>query len=365
MTSSIEFMTISIPLTQADLTQARQFAKSQQTSAASEQVFLNTLAVLTVRHYLKMIGVSSDLDKSYSWQSITQQLSSDFADLYIPEARGRLECRSVKDEETTCHIPQAVINDRIGYVVVRFDEMFTAGEILGFVQSVSVTQLPLSYLQSLDELIDVLDDEPQPTRLGQWTTGVIDAFWQSIEAFPPVDVAFASGKQAQQKPYERQLQQFKMLYASDQSQRGTVEEDENLADQLGQLIQTTSDEEIRFQALELLWQIDSQHEQAGICKVADIGMKFDGADLVLMVALFQRTDGRYSILCRLYSTNRQRLPHNLSLSALDNEQTLLIEATSNWQDDYIQFKLVADEKDMFFAKVASPEACITECFIIE
>nr|MCU0526935.1 DUF1822 family protein [Elainella sp. Prado103] len=156
MTSTM--ITIAVPLTRADRQQAQSFKDQQLIAEKADQIYENTLAVLATHHYLDMIDVPTDLDRSYS-QDPSTFLASNIADLYVPGARGRLECRVVHEGENACFIPTEVWSnrgqrDRIGYVVVRLNETNTEATVLGFVSEVSVEHLPLSYLRSLDDLID-------------------------------------------------------------------------------------------------------------------------------------------------------------------------------------------------------------------
>ncbi len=75
-----------------------------------------------------------------------------------------------------------VWGDRLGYVVVQLDEPYLEGIVLGFVPQVSVTELPLSYLQPLDALIDCLIPEPTPIwqSLSQWLKGIFEPDWEQL-----------------------------------------------------------------------------------------------------------------------------------------------------------------------------------------
>jgi hypothetical protein len=146
-------MTFSIPLTMSDRQQAETFKAMHPIAQQANQVYENTLAVLATHHYLEMLGIPTELENSYCWNPIAF-LSTNIADLYLPETRGRLECRSVRFGEEHCFIPEEVWGDRVGYVVVRLNETNTEAVVLGFVPEVETEQVLLSELRSLDDLID-------------------------------------------------------------------------------------------------------------------------------------------------------------------------------------------------------------------
>lgn len=165
-------ITISVPLSRADRQQAKTFKDLQPIAEKAEQVYENTLAVLATHHYLDMIDIPTDLENSYSQNPIAF-LSTNVADLYVPEARGRLECRVVRAGEETCFIPEEVWSDgnqgdRIGYVVVQLNETNTEAIVLGFVPEVickglqpvsfnSCNGLAITELLSLDDLIGAIE----------------------------------------------------------------------------------------------------------------------------------------------------------------------------------------------------------------
>ena len=144
-----------IPIAESERQIALAFAQQQPTSEKAQQVYLNTLAVLVVNHCLDIWEIPTDLEVSHSWNPFGQ-LCADLADLKIRDL-GHLECRPVRMNHQTCCVPQEVLEDRIGYVVVQLDQRCEAGTVVGFVKSVTNTVLPLSQLQPLEELLIYLE----------------------------------------------------------------------------------------------------------------------------------------------------------------------------------------------------------------
>ena len=123
--SEIDFLPM--PITQKELQLANQFATQQRHPKRHEQVYLNTLAVLAVRNYLKIIDIETDLTQCDSWNPITRMFL-DTADLYI-QGLGKIECRPVKSRlqnqeddnqnspahlPDTCQVPIEAMAERIG-----------------------------------------------------------------------------------------------------------------------------------------------------------------------------------------------------------------------------------------------------------
>ena len=124
--------------------------------------------------------MTTDLEASYSF-SPAVQLVVDMADLYIPEVRRRIECRSVHPGEGSVYIPEEVWDDRLGFVIVQVNDDGTRADLLGFVPEVSVEQLPLSYLRPLDEVVDVVEDAPVlVTTLSDWLQGQVSEAWKTL-----------------------------------------------------------------------------------------------------------------------------------------------------------------------------------------
>ncbi len=187
----------SLPITAKAHAIANQFRQQQPNVAQAKQVYLNTLAVQTVRYYLSLWGIATDLTASHSWQPALQALA-DTADLMVT-GQGRLECRALLSGATDCRIPPEVWCDRIGYVAVQFDSALKFATLLGFIPQVTTEMVPMGQWRSLDELLDRLPATTQasttressaldsttpaaivPTHLSQWLEGVVAPGWQTV-----------------------------------------------------------------------------------------------------------------------------------------------------------------------------------------
>ena len=162
-TQTLEDLLIPMAITQEARFLAQEFAKEQPTPPKAEQVYFNTLAVCMVNNYLRILGIPTDLTAGDSWNPVVR-LAFDVADLEVT-GLGRLECRPLKSgsrkgeliaPSEVCYIPPEVQSDRIGYVAVSLDDEQQEATMLGFVKTVATSELPLSQLQSIDQLLEYL-----------------------------------------------------------------------------------------------------------------------------------------------------------------------------------------------------------------
>jgi len=354
---------IIIAITSADRQQAYEFAQQQPTLERSQQVYRNTLAVLVTQRCLQMLGIDTDLAASHSWNPLEQQLE-DIADLYIPSLQGFLECRSLRGSDRKCYIPPEVWSERLGYVIIEMDEPYTQAQVVGFMESVGVAELPRSYFQTLDVLLDYLTSSPQPqpiVQLSHWLKRTFEYDWR-----PPKQLRKMIKELEPQRSDVFIRQQVAQLYHR-QSNRGvqTVPNHLNAQEALVNLIQTTPDDEIRWQSAELLWELDPKHPACPVISAKDLGIYLLGQAVVLIVGILPKSDGRMLILLRLYPAEKQsHLPPGLKLIGLDEEGNLFFEVESRQQDAYIQFKFTGDRGDRFTVRVVLNDASFTDNFVI-
>ncbi|MCC5613747.1 DUF1822 family protein [Nostoc sp. CHAB 5836] len=370
----VKFIPIAIPITGTDRKQAYQFAQQQPTQERSQQVYRNTLAVLVTGRYLQLLGIDTDLEVSHSWNPLDRLLEN-IADLYIPSLQGFLECRSLQRSDRKCKVPKEVWSERLGYVMIQLDEPYQEGQILGFVESVSVPEVPRSYFQPLDVLVDrlTLERSPQPmVQLRQWLKRIFEPDWQ-----PPKDllntIRGLTLQFCEPQPKRGEVnsvlirQQVEQLYRRQSCDLvQPIPLNLNPQEALVNLIQTTQDDEIRWQSAEFLWELDPQHPDCPVISAKDLGIYLIGHPIVLMVGILPKSDGKMLILLRVYPQGQlSHLPLGLKLIVLDETgNPFFEEVKSRQQDHYMQFKFTADGGDRFSARVVLNDASFTESFIV-
>jgi hypothetical protein len=152
--AEIPLLTVPLELKAHEL--ARQLAASQSTVQKGKRVYLNALAVYSVHSYLKWLQIETDLNSSDSFNRVKTALAN-VADLVIPGI-GSLECRPVLPGETTIFLPEEVIENRIGYVGIQFNERLDCVQLLGFAPSFDSSnppqQIAVAELMPIDTLLE-------------------------------------------------------------------------------------------------------------------------------------------------------------------------------------------------------------------
>jgi hypothetical protein len=303
MNPEIESWTFTVPLALEAHSRAEQFRRFQSNPQKAKQVYLNTLAVYAVNFYLQCRGFETDLDKSDSWNPAMQMLM-DTADLVVKN-RGKLECRPVlPDVEVVC-VPAEVWDERIGYVVVQLSESLREATLLGFIQKVARSNLPLGQLRSLGELPGYLSKIKPLVNLTQWFENLFDAGWQAVEALisiEPTELAFS------------------------------------------------------FRS--------APTNQVRRCKLIELGTL--GQSVAMMVTITQTSEQEVDISVEVQPTQGQSyLPSNLQLIALDENGDVLNDARASSNDTMIQLETLSGEPgDRFGVKVALGDVSVTENFVI-
>lgn len=250
-----------------------------------------------------------------------ERLLENIADLYVPALEGCLECRSVRQDDRKCIVPEEVWKDRVGYVVVQIDEPYQEGQMLGFVESVSVLELPLRCLQPLSELTDrFLEQSPQSSiQLGQWLKRIFEPDWQFSEdllnTMRRSTLQLYATQQRGEIDSNLIQQRIEQLYRRQSADQGqSVPVNQNPLKALVNLIQTAQDDEIRWQSAELLWELDPHHPNCPVISAKDLELYLTGYTIALMVGMLPKSDGRMLLLLRLCPLGQlAHLPSGLKL----------------------------------------------------
>lgn len=305
MTSStniIQEKTIPLPITQAALRIAQQFAHQQLTQEKFEQVYLNTLAVCVVNEYMQIIDIPCDLTASESW-SPAMRLIADVADLKLPQL-GHLECRPVRSG-TNCYIPLDVPDDRIGVVVVEINLEHQQATLLGFTQTVRAGELSIDQLQSVDSLLEYLDhfdSKEGEVSLSQWLQNIFDAGWLSVsEILVPKEPMLA----------------------------------------------------FRYKS------------KVTRAKRVNLGIDKIGQAVALVVTLTPTTRVEIQIKMQVYPTDEQAyLPENLAVKVLEPNGVTLMSANAKTANTHITLELSASVGERFSVSLELESTNVTENFVV-
>jgi len=309
-----ETWNFTVPLGLEAHSRAEQFQRYQPVPHKAKQVYLNTLAVYAVNIYLQCREFETDLEKSASNDPVMQILM-DTADLVVKN-RGKLECRPVlPDAEVLC-VPAEVWEERIGYVAVQLSESLREATLLGFVEKVSRSELPLSQLRSLQELPGYLNKISPLVNLSQWFEDLFEAGWQSLET----------------------------LLATESAELASSFRSAPVAE------------------LALSFRSAPVAELRG-CKQIELGMP--SQSVVIIVAIAGESEQEMDIRVEVQPpTGQTYLPSNLQLMVLDEDGEAVMDIHSRSDNKNIQLEFSGEPGDRFSVKVALGDVSVTENFII-
>lgn len=154
-----------------------------------QQVYLNSLSVFAVNHYLLCMGFETDYLEGDSRNPVAVQLMN-VADLIVKDI-GKLECIPILSEAEFIEISPEVWEDRIGYIFVELNDSLKEAKIIGFTPQAG-SKVDLNRLESLSDFLfyltelEVVESEQAKTTshtvsFRQWLDGVIDTSWQTID----------------------------------------------------------------------------------------------------------------------------------------------------------------------------------------
>lgn len=372
MTDTISsLIPLAIPILDVDRAEAYEVS-TQFPSEQGEQRYRSILATKVMRRCLKMLGIESSLDISQDWskpQSEFYQQLDQFACLYIQEVQKHLWCYPIRQGDRQCFLPRGDDNC-IGVVVIELDNPYRMGQVLGFAPVGSGLALSVSALQPLDTLIDcIVAPQPSPIRLSQWLNHFFETDWQPLDTLlqslrqPILNFASASPRRGHINP-ETIQQLVNQLYLRQSANTQSAPVDIEPSTALARLIQTTQDDEIRWQAAELLWELDPQHPACPIISAKDLGLYLAGQEIALMVGILSKSDSNRLILLRAYPLKQPHLPPALKLIVLDETGNTVQELESRQRDDYVQFKITADVGDRFSVRMILNDTSFTESFVV-
>ncbi|PZO37159.1 MAG: hypothetical protein DCF19_19340 [Pseudanabaena frigida] len=321
---NIEEEFLSLPISIEARNIARTFASQQPFSEVAERVKHNTLAVLVTRCYLEMMGIATNLETSDSWNPIVQ-MCADVADLEIAGLDKKLECRSLQLGESTCYVPPEVWEDRLGYVVVRFEENLRSATLLGFVSKVSTEFIALNRLEPIENLcvaIAALRESNQQNSgsteaivsLSNWLKNLFESRWQEIEN----------------------------LLDSKQSQYAyrTKEISKSLLNNLA----------------------NSQEIRRGI--LFELGVTTPKCLLALITTISPKGQNEIDIRLSLYPISEAFLPELIELVVLDDAGNEFLKGQARSIDNYINIQFSGRIGERFSVRVSLDDNSLTENFTI-
>lgn len=322
MNNRNEPLTFTVPLSWEAHTLAQEYLSGLRSPQKAKQVYLNTLAVYAVDHYLRCLGFKPDFVGSDSRNHIVVNFLN-VADLSISKL-GKLECCPVLPDAQFLEIPAEAWPNRMGYLAIRMEESLKQAEILGFTLK-PVAQMPLATLKSMSEFPGYLKELQRKyiaeqltpfyssaiVHLSKWFEGVSSSGWKAIDAV------------CESSPYP--LSEVRGL-------------PENRP----------------------IGKLDIQQ-----AKLIDVGMQLGDQTVVLSLTLSPGNDQKMSALVQVQPLYGDiYLPPNLKLKMLSESGEALQEVKSRSQDNYIKLKRFSGKVgDRFQLQMSLNTVSTTEFFV--
>ena len=283
---------------------AEKFCSYHSNLQKSEQVYLNTLAIYAVNHYLQCLGFATDWKASNSYDVIMQSFL-DIADLEVKK-HGKLECRIFLPNTEFVYIPQEVWTGRIGYIIVQLDESLQTAKLLGFTPRVTTENLPLNQLRRLEEFPQYLQQVTPAIDLNEWFEDTLQQGWQTLES---------------------------LFYT----------------ESIGNLNPCFK---------------DTSYLQGEEIVKAVKRIEFDNQSVLMLMALKPEADEQISIRVRIYSDSENScLPENIKLAILSDSGETLKEVNSRSIDNFIQLpSFRCSYQESFQIMLSLNNICFTERF---
>jgi hypothetical protein len=214
---------------------------------------------------------------------------------------------------------------------------------------VAVYYLYVKAILTLDEtlLLEQLKAKvtTQPIALNQWFLGIVQTGWQTFEEVFGIFSATPAlegwgGKSNPDFPGgEAEITQIETLVKQ---------------------IQTTEDDDILWNAVATLRQLQPHHSVLGVRKVKSINIQ--ETTLVLTMNLISKAKEEVRILLEVYSIDNSPLPKDLKVLILDDQKDIVLEDTA--ENEIVSIALQGLIGEKFSVKITTKDNFILEDFLI-
>ncbi len=338
-------------------TRSRQQAEAFASGANTDQsgaVYRRAIATLAVQHYLRLIDVPHRLETQPSGPA-----------LYIEELSGYIGCCAVAPNADRCTVLEEDRENRKGYLFVELSEPYLQANVLGFAGTLSVSQLPLSYLQPLSAFIEALDAATaRPAiSIADWAKGLAQG-WQRLYDLPPAlrpvrspVIAMRGSRPAEPQPTS--------------------------AAALLEILDTTTNDVIRWQIAERLAKESPETAytdlSSAVFQVRPLADELGGLAVALLVGIITKPDQTFLVGCRLYSVggdegDRPALPEDIVLQGIEEQgntpggadigNQTFCKLTPSAHGDPIEYLLTAEAGDRFSLEVRYLDSVSTSTFVL-
>ncbi|MEC4982901.1 MAG: DUF1822 family protein [Oscillatoria sp. PMC 1068.18] len=135
---------------------------------------------------------------------------------------------------------------------------------------------------------------------------------------------------------------------------------------LTNLLDNSSDRQLRRQAAVSLGKIDPNNSLAGVRqgKIIDLGMQLGANKVALFVTVIPENSIETNIHLQVRPTDKTHLPANLQMLLLNETGETLLQTASREQDNWIQLEFFGEEGDRFIVKLILGETSFSQDFYL-
>lgn len=328
-----------ISLTLSMWKKAKDFADRQINYQKAEQVYLNTLAVLSVNQYLERAGIKTDLSSSNGY-NLTMQTMLDNAELTLPEY-GVIDCRPLHHSDQFLSIPEeAQTANYITHLAVAISPDFGSATLLGFTPQVAMAQIPLTELKPIAKFLKFLESyksaitEPSQVSnsfkepLTSWFTATSNGGWLNLT---------------------NQIIQELNLNLLGTSKRSLV-----FRNSVANSTMTTSAE-------------SKQNLLEGISKIKlwELSQQDQHHKIAIIVNVLPTINDEVDISIQIFPIeNHLYLPVGITIQILDEHNKTILQVETTYENDKIEFCLSGEPQEIFTVQVICADQVQTERFVI-
>lgn len=217
---------------------------------------------------------------------------------------------------------------------------------------------------SLDNIAPRSNANSGFNRLLDWLEGEIDSLWELAGTLLEPSLATVRSL-----PNDEEIsKEVVRLYARDGQgaiPENTILSSVNVTDTLAYLIQSTSDEGIRKDAIDLLRSVDPAHTLFDATREKDLSPFLDGQEVALRVMFIPRIDQRYSVVIQIYPTVEAKyLPEGLQLIVVDANDDEKARYSAHARTSLMNRPLILDKGERFGIRIILDKSEINEVFVI-
>ena len=334
-----------ISLTLSMWKKAKDFADRQANYQKAQQVYLNTLAVLSVNQYLQRSGIQTDLKNSNGY-NLAMQTMLDNAELYLPEY-GVISCRPTVLSDNFLIIPEETKTTAIMQLAVIISSDFCSAKLVGFIPQTERDRIPLEELTSIVQLPNFLEDYRSRAAVS-YTQPEIASYNQQEEKSKLSGWLSGNNQEKWSKLTELVIQKLN-LNLLDHSERSLAFR--------GSIVESVNTAEVMNR--------NDLFEGASKIKVWKLNQQGQDYTIAIIVNILPISKEEVDISIQFLPTgNHTHLPEGIIIKILNDQQETILQIQTTVNNDKIEFCLSGQPQETFTIQGVCDHQVKTETLII-